>query len=146
MLPACCPGERGTNMTDSGSHFYEVYECADGRWLAVGPIEPKFYRRTAAPARYRSRDSSARRLDPAQWPRAKQILAEKFRTRTRDEWAALFAPSDACVAPVLDWDEAPHHPHLAARGTFVEVDGITQPAPAPRFSRTPPDAPSPPPP
>ena len=135
------PGERGTNMTDSGSHFYEVYECADGRWLAVGPIEPKFY---AELLRLLDIDAAqlGAQLDPAQWPRAKQILAEKFRTRSRDEWAALFAPTDACVAPVLDWDEAPHHPHLAARGTFVEVDGVTQPAPAPRFSRTPPDAPS----
>ena len=136
-------GERGTNMTDSGSHFYEVYVCADGRWLSVGPIEPKFY---AELLRVLELDPEllGPQDDPARWPHAKQVLADKFRTRTRDEWAALFAPTDACVAPVLEWDEAARHPQLAARGTLVEIDGVAQPAPAPRFSRTPAQQPSPP--
>jgi len=135
--------ERGANISDSGSHFYDVYECADGQWISVGPIETRFYTQLLQqldidPA------SLGEQLDPTQWPRAKTVLAEKFRTRTRDEWAALFANTDACVAPVLRWEEAPHHPHLAARGTFVEIDGVVQPAPAPRFSRTPPHTPYPP--
>jgi alpha-methylacyl-CoA racemase len=135
--------ERGSNIADSGSPFYEVYECQDGRWISVGALEAKFYAELLR----------LLEIDPAQlgpqhdtsaWPRAKQILAAKFRTRTRDEWAQLFASSDACVAPVLDWREAAHHPHLAARGTIVEVDGVAQPAPAPRFSRTPAAQPTPP--
>jgi alpha-methylacyl-CoA racemase len=135
--------ERGSNIADSGSPFYEVYECQDGRWISVGALEAKFYAQLLR----------LLEIDPAQlgpqhdtssWPQAKQILAAKFRTRTRDEWAELFAASDACVAPVLDWREAAHHPHLVARGTIVEVDGVAQPAPAPRFSRTPPAQPTPP--
>jgi alpha-methylacyl-CoA racemase len=135
--------ERGTNPTDSGSHFYDVYECADGEWLAVGPLEAKFY---AVLLQQLGIEPSqlGEQSEPAGWPRAKAVLAAKFRTRTRDEWARLFANTDACVAPVLRWEEASQHPHLAARGTFVDVDGVVQPAPAPRFSRTPPDMPSPP--
>ena len=134
---------RGSNITDTGSHFYDVYECADGRWLSVGPIEAKFYAEflqvlEVDPAMLGTQD------DRASWPRAKQVLAAKFREQPRDHWARLFAPTDACVAPVLDWDEAPHHEHLAARKTFIEVDGIVQPAPAPRFSATPAAQPKPP--
>jgi crotonobetainyl-CoA:carnitine CoA-transferase CaiB-like acyl-CoA transferase len=134
---------RGSNTTDSGSHFYDVYECADGKWLAVGPIEGKFYLQLLQilgvdPVAIGSQ------LDPANWPTAKVLLAEKFKTKSRNDWAERFAQTDACVAPVLDWSEAPSHPHLKARGTFVEVDGIVQPAPAPRFSRTVPGAPTPP--
>ena len=135
--------ERGSNLIDSGSHFYDVYECADGEWLSVGPIETRFY---TVMLKHLGIESSelGEQLDPASWQRAKAVLSEKFRTRTRDEWTRLFAGSDACVAPVLRWDEAPQHPHLAERGTFVTIDGVTQPAPAPRFSRTPPQLPSPP--
>lgn len=135
--------QRGTNMTDSGSHFYDVYECADGKWLAVGPIESKFYSQLLQLLEI---DSShlGPQLDTTSWPASKALLAERFRTRTRDDWAARFADSDACVAPVLDWAEAPEHPHLKARGTFVEIDGVVQPAPAPRFSRTIPKDPTPP--
>ena len=135
--------QRGANMTDTGSHFYDVYECADGNWLAVGPIESKFYGQLL---RILEIDPSqlAPQLDPASWPASKSLLAERFKTRTRDEWAARFAPTDACAAPVLSWAEAPEHPHLKARGTFVEIDGVTQPAPAPRFSRTIPKDPTPP--
>lgn len=135
--------ERGTNMTDSGSHFYDTYECADGKWLAVGPIEPKFYLQLLQRLDLNAADLGPQN-DAASWPRAKAILAAKFRTRTRDAWAELFADSDACVAPVLDFDEAPQHAQVRARGTFIEVDGVMQPAPAPRFSRTPAATPDPP--
>lgn len=129
-------GERGTNIFDGGAHFYGVYECADGRYLSVGPMEPQFYAEllrllalepTELPPQY----------DRARWPEARERLAEVFAGRSRDEWCAIFSGSDACVAPVLGFDEAPRHPHNAARGSFVDVDGVTQPAPAPRFSRTP---------
>jgi alpha-methylacyl-CoA racemase len=135
--------ERGANATDSGAHFYDVYECADGQWISVGPIESKFY---AVLLRVLGIEPSelGPQMDAAHWPRAKAVLAAKFRARTRDEWAQLFANTDACVAPVLRWDEAARHPHLAARGTFVDVDGVIQPAAAPRFSRTAPGLPDPP--
>jgi crotonobetainyl-CoA:carnitine CoA-transferase CaiB-like acyl-CoA transferase len=135
--------ERGTNITDSGSHFYEVYECADGKWLSVAPVESKFY----AQLLQRLRIDPAQlgpQMDPTTWPHAKSVIAARIKTRTRDEWAQLFADSDACVAPVLQWGEAAEHPQLAARSTLVEIDGITQPAPAPRFSRTVPQTPDPP--
>lgn len=131
-------GPPGGNLLDTGAPFYEVYTCADGREIAVGALEPKFY---AELLRLSGMDDPgadpARRGDPGTWPATKERWAKLFATRTRDEWAAVFAGSDACVAPVLDWDEAPAHPHLAARGTFVDGHGTTQAAPAPRFSRTP---------
>ncbi|MGO9512691.1 MAG: CaiB/BaiF CoA transferase family protein [Steroidobacteraceae bacterium] len=135
--------QRGTNFTDSGSHFYDVYECADGKWLSVSALEDKFY---AELLRQLEIDpaSLGQQLDPAAWPRAKQILAAEFKRRSRDEWVQVFDGSDACVAPVLDWDEAAQHPHLVERATLIEIDGIRQPAPAPRFSRTVPDTPAPP--
>jgi crotonobetainyl-CoA:carnitine CoA-transferase CaiB-like acyl-CoA transferase len=135
--------ERGTNLTDSGSHFYDVYECADGRWISVGPIESKFYDLLLRDLGLDAASLGAQN-DPAAWPHAKSVLGAKFREQPRDHWARLFAATDACVAPVLDWDEAPHHEHLAARKTLIEVDGIVQPAPAPRFSVTPPARPTPP--
>ncbi|HEV7656066.1 MAG TPA: CaiB/BaiF CoA-transferase family protein [Mycobacteriales bacterium] len=132
------PGPPGHNLLDTGAPFYEVYACADGREIAVGALEPKFY---AELLRLSGMDgvpelAPDRRNDPAGWPAAKQRWAELFATRTRDEWAAVFEGSDACVAPVLDWDEAPAHPHLAARRTYTAVDGVPQSAPAPRFDRT----------
>ncbi len=135
--------ERGTNFTDSGSHFYEVYQCADGKWLSVAAIEAKFY---AELLRLLEIDPAAlgRQMDPAAWPRAKEIFAAMFKQRSRDEWVRVFDGSDACVAPVLDWDEAAEHPHLRERETLIEIDGIVQPAPAPRFSRTVPATPVPP--
>ena len=136
--------ERGANMLDGAAPWYDTYECADGRWLAVGPIEPQFFAEALRilgldPARWPDR------MDPARWPALRDALAEAFRARTRDDWAAAFAGTDACVAPVLDLDEAPRHPHLRARGTFLERDGIPQPAPAPRFGGTPATAGAPPP-
>ncbi|MGW1062683.1 CaiB/BaiF CoA transferase family protein [Micromonospora rubida] len=129
---------RGVNLLDGGAPFYDTYECADGLHLAVGALESRFYaelvRRTGFPL---PGDEAPDRDDPANWPALRAAWARLFRTRTRDEWTALLGSSDACVAPVLDWREAPEHPHLAARGVFVEHAGATQPAPAPRFTGTP---------
>ncbi|WBC15584.1 CaiB/BaiF CoA-transferase family protein [Micromonospora sp. WMMA1998] len=129
---------RGVNLLDGGAPFYDTYECADGRYVAVGALEPQFYaalvRLTGFPL---DGDDAPDRDDPANWPALRAAWARLFRTRTRDEWAALLDGTDACVAPVLDWAEAPRHPHLAAREVFVAPDGVTQPAPAPRFSGTP---------
>jgi len=127
--------ERGTNILDTGAHFYEVYECADGRWISVAAIEGKFYsellrRLDIDPA------TLPPQMDREHWPEAKTQLAVLFKTRTRDEWCALLEGTDACFAPVLTTDEAPRHPHNKLRRTYVEIDGIVQPAPAPRFSRT----------
>jgi len=135
--------QRGENMLDGGAHFYATYACADGRYIAIGAIEPQFY------AELRERcgihdEIFDGQLDAARWPLLKLRLADVFRTRTRDEWCAVLEGSDACFAPVLDWDEAPQHAHNQARGTFVELDGVVQPAPAPRFSRTPAAHPQPP--
>jgi alpha-methylacyl-CoA racemase len=128
---------RGENLLDGGAFFYDTYACADGRHVAVGAIEPQFYAVLREGCGLAADPLFDDPLDQAAWPRLKQRLAAVFRTRTRDEWCALFEGSDACVAPVLDWDEAPRHPHNRARGTFVTIDGVVQPAPAPRFDRTP---------
>lgn len=127
--------ERGTNLLDSGAHFYDVYETADEKWIALAPIEPQFYAQLRALLELD--DDLADQGDPSTWPEMKERLAAVVRTRTRAEWDELLSGTDACYAPVLSLDEAPQHPHNAARGTFVDVDGVTQPAPAPRFSRTP---------
>ncbi len=135
--------ERGTNHLDSGSHFYEAYECADGRWISVAAIEGKFY---AELLRRLDIDPATMppQMDRERWPEAKIRLAALFKTRTREEWCNLLEGTDACFAPVLTTDEATHHPHNIARGTYVEIDGIMQPAPAPRFSRSNLDLPIPP--
>lgn len=132
--------QRGENMLDGGAHFYDTYACADGKYVALGAIEPQFY------AELRERCGIQDplfdgQLDMARWPLLKLRLADIFRTRSRDEWCALLEGTDACFAPVLDWDEAPAHPHNVARRTFVTAHGVVQPSPAPRFSRTPPDTP-----
>ncbi len=134
--------ERGVNLLDGGAHFYATYRCADGKYVAVGAIEPAFHAELLA--RLGLDAAEFRQLDATRWPQQKARLAEVFATRTRDEWCALLEGSDACFAPVLDWDEAPAHPHNRARGTFVEIDGVVQPAPAPRFERTPAATPTPP--
>ena len=120
--------DRGTNMLDGGAHFYDTYRCADGKHVALGAIEPQFY------ATLRERcgltdPAFDAQMDPAAWPALKQKLEALFATRTRDQWCALLEGSDACFAPVLDWDEAPRHAHNVARETFVTVDGVLQPAP-----------------
>lgn len=126
---------RGANLLDGGCPYYGTYETADGGWMAVGPLEPRFYdtfvRLIGLP------EHADSRADAARWDDLRAAVAARFRTRTREEWTAVFAGTDACVAPVLALGEAPAHPHLAARGTFTEHDGLTQPAPAPRFSATP---------
>jgi alpha-methylacyl-CoA racemase len=128
--------ERGDNMLDGGAPFYDTYACADGKFIALGAIEPQFYARfrDVCGLRYPLFDEQ---MNKQKWPAQKRALAAIFRARTRDEWIALLGRDDTCVAPVLDWDEAPADPHNAARATFVTIDGVTQPAPAPRFSRTP---------
>jgi alpha-methylacyl-CoA racemase len=136
--------ERSSNLLDGGAPFYDTYETSDGRYLAIGPIEPKFF------AELKQRiglegELWERQMDRSAWPAQKAALAEVIRTRTRDEWCGLLEGTDACVSPVLSLEEAPAHPHLQARETFVEVAGVLQPAPAPRFSRTPGAVASPPP-
>jgi alpha-methylacyl-CoA racemase len=129
--------EPGTNLLDSGAHFYDVYEASDGGHVAVGAIEPQFY---AELLRILELDPDEfPQMDRDRWPDFKQRFAEVFRTRTRDGWAAVLEPAEACATAVLGLDEAPSHPHNVARGVFVEVDGVVQPGPAPRFSRTPPE-------
>ena len=129
---------RGTNLLDTGAHFYEVYDTADGGHVAVGAIEPQFYAELCRLTGFEAdRPDAPPHIDSATWPERKATMAALFRTRTRSEWCELLERTDACVAPVLSFAEAPHHPHLEARGTFVEVEGVVQPAPAPRFSRTP---------
>ncbi|MCP1572919.1 crotonobetainyl-CoA:carnitine CoA-transferase CaiB-like acyl-CoA transferase [Herbaspirillum rubrisubalbicans] len=135
--------ERGTNITDSGSHFYDVYACADGKAITIGPIEYKFYRQLLELLEI-DESTLGPQLNRENWPAARELFRLKFKSRTRDAWTALLEKTDVCFAPVLSWAEAPSHPHLKARGTFVEIDGVVQPAPAPRFSRTPPAAPVPP--
>ena len=133
--------QRGTNLLDTGAHFYDVYETADGEYVAVGAIEPQFH---AELVRLTGLDfpADANHLDPAVWPATKERQAAIFRTRTRDEWCELMEGTDACFAPVLSLDEAPGHRHNRERRAFVELDGVAQPAPAPRFSRTPAPAPA----
>jgi alpha-methylacyl-CoA racemase len=135
---------RGANMLDGAAPWYDTYECADGRWLSVGSIEPQFFALLCQMLGLDAKDFPDR-TEPAAWPGLKERLAAIFRTRTRDDWAALFEGTDACVAPILDMEEAPRHPHNAARGTFALRDGVVQPAPAPRFSATPAEIGAPPP-
>jgi alpha-methylacyl-CoA racemase len=128
--------EPGSNMSDSGAPFYEVYECADGRFIAVGAIEGPFWAEFLKILNLPS-DAVPPREDHEQWSTSKDMLAEVFRQRGRDEWARMFDGTDACVSPVLSLDEAPTHPHAVARTSFIDVGGVIQPAPAPRFSATP---------
>jgi alpha-methylacyl-CoA racemase len=123
-------------MLDGGAHFYGTYACADGKYVAIGSIEPQFYARLIQLCGIDD-PAFAAQMDVHSWPILKHRLADVFKAKTRAEWCALMEGSDACFAPVLDWDEAPQHPHNRARGTFIDIDGVTQPAPAPRFSRTP---------
>jgi alpha-methylacyl-CoA racemase len=124
------------NLLDGGAPFYGVYRTADGRHMAVGALEPRFYADFAARLGL-TEQQAALRDDPSCWPRLRAAIAERFRGRTRAEWTEVFSGTDACVAPVLSLAEAPDAPHLAARGTFTEAYGTVQPAPAPRFSATP---------
>ncbi len=124
---------RQDNLLDGGAPFYDVYACADGRFVAVGAIEPKFY---ATLCDVLGITPVADHFDRTTWPEMRQALIAAFLDRTRDEWASAFEATDACVSPVLDWDEAPLHPHHAERRTYVERRGVVEPAPAPRFDVT----------
>jgi alpha-methylacyl-CoA racemase len=129
--------ERGTNVLDTGAHFYEVYATKDAKYIAVGAIEPQFYAALLARLGLVDDPRFQVQLDRDGWPAMKRGFEAVFKERTRDEWTQIFEGSDACVAPVLSALEAPSHPHHAARGTFTTVAGALQPSPAPRFSRTP---------
>jgi alpha-methylacyl-CoA racemase len=128
--------EAGTNNGDGGAHFYDAYACADGKFISIGSMEPQFYALLREKCGLDDPAFDAQ-WDPAQWPALKERVAGVFRQKTRAQWCELLEGSDVCFAPVLDLDEAPQHPHNQARGTFATVNGITQPAPAPRFSHTP---------
>ena len=128
--------ERGTNAIDTGSHFYNVYETKDGKYVSIGSIEPKFYAELIERLGLSGEDLPAQH-EATSWPVMKDRFQSVFRTKTRDEWCDVMEGSDVCFAPVLSLEESMRHPHNVARGTFVEMDGITQPGPAPRFSRTP---------
>jgi len=135
--------ERGVNLLDSGAHFYDTYETRDGKYVALGSIEPQFYKELLEKTGIAD-PAFAAQMDRDSWPALKDKLAAAIKTKTRDEWDAIMLGSDVCYAPVLSLAEAPKHPHNAARKTFVEVDGVVQPAPAPRFSRTVPEVQGPP--
>jgi len=129
--------QRGENRLDGGAHFYNTYACADGKYVAVGAIEPQFYALLLERCGIADDPAFDAQMDATRWPLLKLRMADLFRTRTRDEWCVLLEGSDACFSPVLDWDEAPAHPHNVSRSTFVKIGDVLQPAPAPRFSRTP---------
>lgn len=128
--------QAGTNNGDGGAHFYDTYACADGKYISIGSMEPQFYALLREKCGLVDPDFDAQ-WDPARWPALKEKVAAVFRTKTRAQWCELLEGSDACFAPVLDLAEAPSHPHNVARGTYAVVDGVTQPAPAPRFGATP---------
>lgn len=135
---------RGTNLLDGAAHFYDTYETADGKYVSIGSIEPQFY---ALLLKHTGIDDPdyQNQLDQTKWPAFKKRLTEIFRTKTRDEWCEIMEGTDTCFAPVLSLDEAKDHPQNRTRNTFIEIEGVLQPAPAPRFSRTTPETPNPPP-
>lgn len=133
--------QRGENLLDGGSHFYDTYACADEKYVSIGSIEPPFYTLLLQLCGIDDPAFQAQ-MDIHRWPMLKNRLADIFRMKTRAQWCTLMEGSDVCFAPVLDWDEAPLHPHNVARGTFITVDGVVQPAPAPRFSRSVPPMPT----
>lgn len=133
--------ERGTHMLDSGAHFYDVYETADGKHISIGSIEPQFYALLKEKAAL-DEEAFAEQMNPRRWPEQKQQLETIFQQKTRDEWCQLLEGTDVCFAPVLGLDEAPEHPHNKARDSFISVDGVVQHAPTPRFSRSETDTPS----
>lgn len=132
---------REANMLDGAAHFYDCYETADGKFISIGSIEPQFYALLLEKAQL-DPEVFKHQHDPAQWPQLKQRLVDIFKTRTRQYWCELMEGSDVCFAPVLDYSEAPQHPHNQARDTYTNIDGVVQPAPAPRFSRTACDTPA----
>jgi alpha-methylacyl-CoA racemase len=136
--------EKGRNMLDGGAHFYDTYETADGKWISLGSIEPQFYTLLLEKAQI-SDPEFEHQMDRAKWPALKEKVARVIKTKSRAEWDAAMEGTDVCYAPVLSLAEAPQHPHNKARRTFIEIEGVTQPGPAPRFSRTKPEVQGPPP-
>jgi alpha-methylacyl-CoA racemase len=136
--------QRGTNLLDTGAHFYDVYQCADGEYISIGSIEPQFYAELLRLAGLDGDPEFVKQMDRSAWPHLKQRLSDLFATKTRDEWCSLMEATEVCFAPVLTMSEAAQHPHNIDRGTFVEIAGTLQPAPAPRFSRTTPEVTMPP--
>ena len=128
---------RGSNLLDTGAHFYDVYECSDGEYVSIGSIEPQFYAELMRLTGLSDDPAFSQQMDREQWPALKERLADIFRSKSRDQWCDIMEHTDVCFAPVLRMSEAAEHAHNVDRGTFVEVGGMTQPAPAPRFSRTP---------
>ncbi len=128
--------ERASNMFDGGTCYYDAYETADGKFMSVGPLEPHFYAEFVERAGL-DKDEFGQQSSPERWPEVRARLKEVFKTKSRDDWCEIFEGSDACVAPVLDFTEAPQHPQNVARETYVDIGGVVQPAPAPKFSRTP---------
>jgi crotonobetainyl-CoA:carnitine CoA-transferase CaiB-like acyl-CoA transferase len=135
--------ERGSNFTDSGAFFYDVYTCADDLLISIAPIEPKFYGELLKLLGIDASEMPPQN-DRSEWEAGRAKLAKAFRTKTRAEWCALLEGTDVCFAPVLNFDEAAAHPHMRSRAVLVDIDGVVQPAPAPRFSRSIPGQPSPP--
>lgn len=133
--------ERGTNILDSGAFFYDVYECSDGRWISIAPIEPKFYAQLLDALEIDASEMPPQ-YDRSRWKEGKRILAQTFLTRTQAAWCDILARTDCCFAPVLTLAESTEHEHMVSRNTYIEVDGIHQPAPAPRFSRSAPELPT----
>jgi len=127
---------RGTNLLDTGAHFYDVYECSDSAYISIGSIEPQFYSELLRLTGLDRDEEFAKQMDSSGWTHLKGRLTELFKTKTRTEWCELMEHTDVCFAPVLTMSEAAAHPHNRERETFVEFDGVVQPAPAPRFSRT----------
>jgi alpha-methylacyl-CoA racemase len=127
---------RGTNLLDTGAHFYDVYRCSDDEYISLGSIEPQFYAELLRLTGLSDDDQFAKQMNQTEWGPLKERLTELFATKSRDEWCALMEHTDVCFAPVLTMSEAAQHPHNVERETFIEVGGVTQPAPAPRFSRT----------
>jgi alpha-methylacyl-CoA racemase len=127
---------RGTNMLDTGAHFYDVYKCSDGKFVSIGSIEPQFYAQLLQLTGLASDAEFANQQDRTIWPKLKQRLTDVFATKSQAQWCQIMEGTDVCFAPVLTMSEAAKHPHNVARHTFIEVDGVVQPAPAPRFSRT----------
>jgi alpha-methylacyl-CoA racemase len=128
--------ERRSNLLDGGAHFYDTYQCSDGKWISIGSIEPQFYALLLEKTGITDPAFQAQ-MDRAQWDSLRDKLAHVIAQKTQAEWTEIMGATDVCFAPILDLDEAPRHPHNVARQTFVEVAGVTQPAPAPRFSATP---------
>jgi alpha-methylacyl-CoA racemase len=129
--------ERGSNLIDSGAPFYDVYETSDGAYVSIAALERRFFAALVTRLGLADEPVMANRMDPASWPAMRQRFVDTFKTRTQADWCALLEGSDCCFAPVLSMHDAPAHPQNALRRTFVEHEGVTQPAPAPRFSVTP---------